>query len=82
MAPIKRSLSYFIGTHKEITQLFSLAWINGRYSVDLYKFQFVVTVVRFEQFPDSDVLWKEVTTFTDALEGEVADQHSKFLAGK
>ncbi|KAM7450919.1 Integrator complex subunit 10 [Porites harrisoni] len=33
----------------------------------------------FEQFPDSDLLWKEVASFTDALEGEVTNQHSKFL---
>ncbi|XP_078380144.1 integrator complex subunit 10-like [Oculina patagonica] len=33
----------------------------------------------FEQFPDSNILWKEVASFTDALESEVMDQHGKFL---
>ena len=36
---------------------------------------------RFEQFPDSNILWKEVASFTDALESEVMDQHGKFLTG-
>ncbi|XP_078380453.1 integrator complex subunit 10-like isoform X2 [Oculina patagonica] len=35
--------------------------------------------IMFEQFPDSSVLWKEVASFTDALESEVMDQHGKFL---
>ena len=42
----------------------------------------VFYVTRFEQFPNSDLLWKEVASFTDALEGEVMDQHRKFLTGK
>ncbi|XP_068732945.1 integrator complex subunit 10-like isoform X3 [Montipora capricornis] len=33
----------------------------------------------FEQFPNNDLLWKEVSSFTDALESEVMDPHSKFL---
>ncbi|XP_029186140.2 integrator complex subunit 10-like isoform X2 [Acropora millepora] len=33
----------------------------------------------FEQFPSSDLLWKEVENFTNALESEVVDKHSKFL---
>ncbi|KAJ7326017.1 Integrator complex subunit 10 [Desmophyllum pertusum] len=33
----------------------------------------------FEQFPDSNVLWKEVASFTDALESDVMDQHGNFL---
>jgi len=36
---------------------------------------------RFDQFPDSNILWKEVASFTDALESEVLDQHGKFLTG-
>ncbi|XP_020611748.1 integrator complex subunit 10-like isoform X2 [Orbicella faveolata] len=35
--------------------------------------------IMFEQFPDSNILWKEVASFTDALESEVTDQHGKFL---
>ena len=41
----------------------------------------MVIIFRFEQFPDSNILWKEVASFTDALESEVVDQHGKFLTG-
>lgn len=33
----------------------------------------------FEQFPESDILWNEVVSFTDALESDVMDRHRKFL---
>nr|XP_058956330.1 integrator complex subunit 10-like [Pocillopora verrucosa] len=35
--------------------------------------------IMFEQFPENDILWKEVVSFTDALESDVMDQHGKFL---